>query len=477
MKHLLSAGCMTTLALSLHAQLIEGPLSLDGINDYAEIAVPIIPDSSDFTIEFLFDFCNYAGVPAYLFDSRGSTAGNGIQLRLDGDSLFHIEMQGSGGFMQAYNNTFTASLLKNSWNHLAITHSEPDSVTTVFLNGMPVHLFAHTMITFPKLTIGKADYTTAGYFDGQFDEFRISDQVRYTGPFVPPITEHLTDSATVALWHFNEGSGATLFMDSSSNAYSLTGYAGAHTNIAFISTPDLYLCLGDSGYMGAGGGTFFSWTPSAGLSDTTSYYISAKPAVTTTYTVTVSDSNSCSDSIMTITVFVTNPPAVSAGPDTAICQGTCVQLNGSVSAGSVLWYDNVMNGTFIPDDTTVNAQYCPHPDSAGVIILSLYAYSGYYGECTRIDTLILTVTTCAGIEKIGGKMPLFIYPNPSTDIIRVTGLDMNGRVMIYDICGRHVLDGHLKDASISIGNLPKGLYELRGQRQDGDQAGVRFMKE
>ncbi len=41
------------------------------------------------------------------------------------------------------------------------------------------------------------------------DEFRISDVLRYDGPFDPPTAPFEPDDNTRLLFHFDEGSGAT----------------------------------------------------------------------------------------------------------------------------------------------------------------------------------------------------------------------------------------------------------------------------
>jgi len=47
-------------------------------------------------------------------------------------------------------------------------------------------------------------------FSGWLDEVRISEVIRYAGPFERPEERFQPDSATVALWHFDEGRGDTV---------------------------------------------------------------------------------------------------------------------------------------------------------------------------------------------------------------------------------------------------------------------------
>jgi len=48
------------------------------------------------------------------------------------------------------------------------------------------------------------------YFNGSIDEVRISTGARYTSNFTPPVIPFNTDSVTVGLWHFDEGSETTV---------------------------------------------------------------------------------------------------------------------------------------------------------------------------------------------------------------------------------------------------------------------------
>ena len=54
-------------------------------------------------------------------------------------------------------------------------------------------------------------------FAGYLDELRLSSSVRYTAPFTPSATPHAPDVSTLALYHFDEGSGTQL-LDSSGAA-------------------------------------------------------------------------------------------------------------------------------------------------------------------------------------------------------------------------------------------------------------------
>ncbi|MBS1605088.1 MAG: gliding motility-associated C-terminal domain-containing protein [Bacteroidetes bacterium] len=75
----------------------------------------------------------------------------------------------------------------------------------------------------------------------------------------------------------------------------------------------------------------YRWSPAAGLSDPTVAAPWARPATTTTYTVTVSagPAGLCASQQAQVTVAVSPAPIASAGPDVAICSGKSVFLHGS----------------------------------------------------------------------------------------------------------------------------------------------------
>ena len=98
---------------------------------------------------------------------------------------------------------------------------------------------------------------------------------------------------------------------------------------------DAAICLNLSTTLNASGGTSYVWSPATGLNNVNIYNPTANPTATTTYTVTVSDNNTCSatDNL----VLAVNPlPTPSAGPNKAICIGNNTTLAGSGGTG-YLW--------------------------------------------------------------------------------------------------------------------------------------------
>ncbi|MGN6568027.1 MAG: gliding motility-associated C-terminal domain-containing protein [Flavipsychrobacter sp.] len=107
-------------------------------------------------------------------------------------------------------------------------------------------------------------------------------------------------------------------------------------NVASVSAgPDQNVCIGNSVKLTASGSSSYVWTPAIGLSCTTCYNPTATPVVTTTYVVTGSDTNGCSNSD-TVVITVKSLPKVSAGSDQSICSGHTTYINAS-GASTYVW--------------------------------------------------------------------------------------------------------------------------------------------
>lgn len=80
-----------------------------------------------------------------------------------------------------------------------------------------------------------------------------------------------------------------------------------------------------------------------------------------TYTYTAGGCTNSDTALITVVTCTTcsNPPVADAGPDRVSCNGTSVNLGGSISGGanSAVWTGG--NGTFSPNNSTLTASYVP----------------------------------------------------------------------------------------------------------------------
>lgn len=114
---------------------------------------------------------------------------------------------------------------------------------------------------------------------------------------------------------------------------------GVYPQLLANAGPDVDLCIGSATFLNANGvggaGTYtgYQWSPVTGLSNPNAKNPQATPAVTTTYTVTVTDANGCQATDQVV-VDVQPLPVVDAGADAAICLGTSTQLTALATGGS-----------------------------------------------------------------------------------------------------------------------------------------------
>lgn len=120
-----------------------------------------------------------------------------------------------------------AELTPNAWHHIAVTLDNTNNIGTLYLDGVAVgtnnsmSYDVNTILPTTQNWIGRSQFAGDPFFEGRIDEFRISNIVRYTSGFTPQRTQFSTDANTVALYHFNEGSGQTS-ADASANGFNAT---------------------------------------------------------------------------------------------------------------------------------------------------------------------------------------------------------------------------------------------------------------
>lgn len=119
------------------------------------------------------------------------------------------------------------------------------------------------------------------------------------------------------------------------------------------------ICIGQSATISAtaagGNGSYtYTWSPSAGLNDSTSATVQATVATTTTYTITTEDSNGCSSGPEEVVVSVHPPLFVAATADDSLCFGSQRQVSAVASGGNggPYSYSWVSSGPVTPDDSS-----------------------------------------------------------------------------------------------------------------------------
>lgn len=196
----------------------------------------------------------------------------------------------------------------------------------------------------------------------------------------------------------------------------------ASHNIDIMPTPVVnataasdVICLGNSTTLSAAGGVTYQWSPLADLSNPQAPDPVAAPKVNTTYQVTVTDANGCSNTD-DVSIRVAQPFTIQATPDTVLCLGHVLPLRVS-GADHYVW-----KGEGLDDADN------PYPH-ATIKATGRYTYevTGYDADgCFTHDTsLVVSVhpspTINAGPDRTGmAGVPVTLGAQGSPDIIQWT---------------------------------------------------------
>jgi len=278
---------------------------------------------------------------------------------------------------------------------------------------------------------------------------------------------------------------------------------------------DQTICKGGTGMLGADplGGITYSWTSNPPGFTSTAPKAGVQPDTTTTYYLSVTNTNGCSD-LGKVTIYVYSPPNIHAGLSQKVCSGTVVQLGEPPVSGYVYsWSSNpvgfnstISNPVIIADSTriyylrvTISTTNCTATDSVLINVVpkpivkikvdsidvftrtfiaenpnypaSLYKWNinnadratGYSITHTfsKIGNYEVTLTTeipgyCMSTDslniEINPPFYLNIFPNPfatQTDIQYILPGPAHIRISIVDMLGREVTT--LLDKNLDIG--------------------------
>lgn len=235
-----------------------------GSNDIDRVKIPIdnphrkADVGGDFTIEFRMN--------ATLAENPGG--GSAIEGPNDDWTLGHVmvdrDIFGSGDYgdygislaagriafgvnngIDSYTLIGTVAVADGQWHAIAVTRTAATGAMKIFVDGISDAVLATgnvtgnlsyhdgraiggngTWVNEPFIVLGaeKHDYDNAVYpsYTGLMDEFRISSIVRYTVSY-SPVLRFDDDSYTMALFHFDEGSGTVLTDESTMTGTTTNG--------------------------------------------------------------------------------------------------------------------------------------------------------------------------------------------------------------------------------------------------------------
>jgi hypothetical protein len=148
-----------------------------------------------------------------------------------------------------------------------------------------------------------------------------------------------------------------------------------------------------------------------------------------------------------------------AGTDPApICPGDSIEIGGNPAAvGGTPTYAYAWSPATTLTSSTV-ANPVAYPGATATFVLTVTDDN----NCTSMDTVIVEVTTCVGIEDPNAGFAVTVFPNPATTEckVRVEGVTVAApaKLELYDLTGKMVFS---QDLGTIFGDFEHGLATSR----------------
>jgi Secretion system C-terminal sorting domain len=230
-----------------------------------------------------------------------------------------------------------------------------------------------------------------------------------------------------------------------------------HTVPLLTATGSL-ICHGATTTLSASGAATYSWVPSRGLSCTACDSPVASPTVTTTYTVTGTDSSGCATTD-TVTTTVDVPTVTMRPRDTVFYLYTdTLRASGATSY------------TWSPA-TGLSCTACATPVLTAMETTEYTVTATDAHRCSTHATKVIIVENSGvhgstGVSSVTGNNDIAIYPNPASSELYIKYAERadGDQIAIYDIAGRTIRKEHLSFngnlAKVSTSDLASGVYVL-----------------
>ncbi|MCE3226588.1 MAG: hypothetical protein K0S32_1139 [Bacteroidetes bacterium] len=202
------------------------------------------------------------------------------------------------------------------------------------------------------------------------------------------------------------------------------------------------ICKGNILNLVASGANTYTWNMGVISSG-----ISISPMVTTSYSVTGTNSFGCQNTATTsITVSNNMAPTISvAGPSMA-CANTNVNLAAN-GASTYTWQPGNLNGFFV---------------STSLSVTTTFTVSGTDNNgCENSAIYTQSVDVCSGINtKHAVASEIVLFPNPTSSELNIAGLKEISKIELVNHIGQVMFTKEIKNESdiISMHSLPKGIY-------------------
>lgn len=179
----------------------------------------------------------------------------------------------------------------------------------------------------------------------------------------------------------------------------------------------------------------------------------------------------------TVQLYFSRKAKANAGPDTLICAGETVMMNGSATNYTHILWKTDGDGTF-NYDTTFTPVYTPGPTdiSKGYAWLSLVAYDTLPCTGSNTDKVKINIDQCTGTEEIiPGTFHLTVQPNPAYQQLQVQvgGLEASEDLWLTLTSTQGITlfsmklgqVGGMYSNTMDVSRFPRGVYYFKASTQ------------
>lgn len=237
--------------------------------------------------------------------------------------------------------------------------------------------------------------------------------------------------------------GTNSFNCQNTKSISVTVTANPTLSIVISNTS---ICSGQTSSITIGGAMNYTFDPGGSNNPTQT----VSPAVTTTYSITGTNSLNCQDTKTISVVVNANPTVTIVSSNSMLCVGQSATLNAN-GAATYSWNTN-STSPFISVSPSVNTNY-------SVIGTDLYG-------CNNSSSFSQSVSICTSLENLFSNRAdaLFIFPNPSTGEIKISS-SVNINLKIESELGAIITTLLLNESNnyqCNLSNLSNGIYFITG---------------
>ena len=366
-------------------------------------------------------------------------------------------------------------------------------------NWMPGNLSGPTIVVNPAVT---TTYTVtgtsiAGCTASAQVTVTVSGQIPITATATPGTicpggsSTLLASGANTYTWMPGNLNGTSVNVSpASTTAYTVTGTSAAgctgttivtvvaspNPTVTANASPSNAICQGDQVMLTGGGASTYTWT--GGVVNGVLF----SPAATATYTVTGTNAAGCTNNAsITVTVspstapgvatLTSNPSIVYTGQSTVFT----VNIPAGITAYTIHWYrNNVLTNT---TNNPINT-YTYTPNSLADSVYAWLIPSGCFNP-DSVKTNTIKPRTPIGINDITVPAGFELYPNPSSNMIYVTGTKAGDEMILTDVVGKTILRKSIANSdklSFSMEALADGVYYAKFTR-DGKNWVIKVIKE